>query len=245
MKSFIDVQIFRDHPDVILPTYGSEDAAGIDLYSYSFEIPSDMNNLVKVKNDECEIKPFGRVMIHTGIHMAIPKGYYLAIVPRSGMACKKDLIVANTPGTIDADYRGEIMICLKNLHPTETRTIKIGERVCQGIFLEYKAAKFLEVQTLEDLGTTDRGQGGFGSTGTEQMQDQQYPKYPDEGTGKPVFVTGAFTPKVYHGVPSDSDLGSMDEVLKKHHQKRENDMKDFKDKVKQNKDKDHKGKNEL
>lgn len=130
-----------------IPTRGSEESAGLDLYAAT-DTPID-------------IAPGGTVKIDTGIAMAIPHGYFGMLVPRSGIATKRGLRPANTPGTIDADYRGPIIVALHN-DSTELQTIDPGERIAQLIITPYAAPK-LEVTT--DLDETDRGTGGFGSTG--------------------------------------------------------------------------------
>lgn len=132
-----------------IPVRGSEDAAGYDLYADNQE-PID-------------IAPGGTVKIGTGIAMAIPSGCYGILVPRSGMATKRGLRPANTPGTIDADYRGEIIVALHN-DSTEMQTVEPGERIAQLIFSAYFTFNFEEV---DDLPESNRGVGGFGSTGTK------------------------------------------------------------------------------
>lgn len=132
-----------------IPVRGSEDAAGYDLYADNQE-PID-------------IAPGGTVKIGTGIAMAIPSGMYGILVPRSGMATKRGLRPANTPGTIDADYRGEIIVALHN-DSNEIQTIEPGERIAQLIFSTYFVFDFEEV---DDLSETTRGTGGFGSTGSK------------------------------------------------------------------------------
>ena len=130
-----------------LPTYGSEFAAGADLYAC---LDGDMT-----------IAPAETLLIHTGLAMEIPTGLVGLIYARSGLASKKGLAPANKVGVIDSDYRGEIMVALHN-HSTEPRTISDGERIAQIVFAPYYTAEF---NLVDELGDTTRGTGGFGSTG--------------------------------------------------------------------------------
>lgn len=132
-----------------LPTRGSTEAAGYDLYA---AIPTTFM-----------MAPHSTFVIGTGIAMEIPQGYYGAIVPRSGIATKRGLRPANTPGTIDSDYRGEVKIALHN-DSDYAQMIEAGERIAQIIILPYIAP---ELEVVEELDETDRGAGGFGSTGTK------------------------------------------------------------------------------
>lgn len=130
-----------------LPTFGSPDAAGADLYAC-------------LQNDVI-ISPGETAFIPTGLAMEIPKGFAGLIYARSGLACKQGLAPANKVGVIDSDYRGEFMIALHN-HGTVERTISHGERVAQLIITPVLIPCYEEVTELSD---TDRGSGGFGSTG--------------------------------------------------------------------------------
>lgn len=129
------------------PTYGSEFAAGADLYS--------------AENHDIIVNPGETVFIHTGIAMAIPEGYVGLVYARSGIACKRGLAPANKVGVIDSDYRGEIMVALHN-HGNTAQEIEPGERIAQIIISPYITASFRERDELDD---TERGNGGFGSTG--------------------------------------------------------------------------------
>lgn len=131
-----------------LPTYGSKDAAGADLYACTTE--------------EIEIAPHTTVMIPTGIALELPVGYAGFIYARSGLASKKGLAPANKVGVVDCDYRGEVKVALHN-HTDNTQTIAAGERVAQLVVAPYITAAFEEV---DELSSTERGAGGFGSTGT-------------------------------------------------------------------------------
>ena len=130
-----------------IPTYGSEFAAGADLYAC---LDADVT-----------IAPAETLLIHTGLAMEIPTGLVGLIYARSGLASKKGLAPANKVGVIDSDYRGEIMVALHN-HGTIPQTISDGERIAQIVFAPYYAAEFSVVDELDD---TTRGSGGFGSTG--------------------------------------------------------------------------------
>lgn len=131
-----------------LPTYGSEYAAGADLYARTEE--------------PLRISPHSTAFVHTGLAMEIPAGFVGLIYARSGLACKKGLAPANKVGVIDSDYRGEIIVALYN-HSEAPITIEDGDRIAQIVITPYLAVRYQEVSELEE---TARGQGGFGSTGT-------------------------------------------------------------------------------
>jgi dUTP pyrophosphatase len=107
------------------------------------------------------LKPLERRLIPTGIFIALPKGFEAQIRPRSGLALKKGITVLNTPGTIDADYRGEICAIIVNLSADDF-VIEDGERICQMVITRHETAEWIEVDTLDK---TERGEGGFGHTG--------------------------------------------------------------------------------
>ena len=132
-----------------LPHYSTPAAAGMDLRANICE--------------EIILKPLERVMVKTGIFIELPIGYEAQVRPRSGLAFKKGITVLNSPGTIDADYRGEVGVILVNLSSDEF-VIKDGERIAQMVIAKHEKADWLEV---EDLGVSERGDGGFGSTGVE------------------------------------------------------------------------------
>ena len=133
----------------IIPTRGSEKAAGYDLYA-------DTNSVV-------EIKPHKTKKINTGIAIMIPDGYYGAIVARSGLSTKKGLRPANCTGIIDSDYRGDIIVALHN-DSDEVQTIEPHERIAQLVICPFLSVEFNEVDELDE---TERGENGFGSTGTK------------------------------------------------------------------------------
>lgn len=130
-----------------LPEYSTELSAGMDLRA----------NL----NEEIILKPFQRVLVPTGLFIELPEGFEAQIRPRSGLALKYGITVLNTPGTIDADYRGEICVILINLSQDEF-VIKNGERICQMIISKHEKVSWKNVEILEE---TTRGAGGFGHTG--------------------------------------------------------------------------------
>jgi dUTP pyrophosphatase len=130
-----------------LPEYSTEKSAGMDLRANI-----DQNIL---------LKPLQRVLVPTGIFLEITNGYEAQIRPRSELAINKGITVLNSPGTIDADYRGEVCIILVNLSE-ESFIIKDGERICQMIIARHEKAEWISVEKLEN---TNRGNGGFGHTG--------------------------------------------------------------------------------
>ena len=133
------------HP---LPQYETAQSAGLDLKAFLPEGP-------------ITLKPLQRGMVKTGLFMELPAGFEAQIRPRSGLALKKGITVLNSPGTIDADYRGEVGVILVNLSDTSFR-INPGERIAQLVFAKCERAEFVEVDELDE---TVRGEGGFGSTG--------------------------------------------------------------------------------
>ena len=132
------------HP---LPAYATELSAGMDIRA----------NL----SASVTLKPLERCLISTGLYIALPKGYEAQIRPRSGLAIKKGITVLNSPGTIDADYRGEICAIVVNLS-SEDFLIEDGERICQMVIAKHEQASWVAVNELSD---TERGEGGFGHTG--------------------------------------------------------------------------------
>ena len=141
------ILIKRLSKEVSLPKYETSGSSGMDL---SANINSDVN-----------IEPGNSAIIPTGLAISIPKGFEVQIRPRSGLAAKQKISVLNTPGTIDADYRGEIKVILINLND-KVFTVEKGLRIAQMVVCRVVQAKLEEVSELND---TDRGKGGFGSTG--------------------------------------------------------------------------------
>ena len=143
------VRIKKLNESAKIPTYGSEYAAGADLYACI--------------DDTCEINPGETKLIKTGIALEVPVGYAGLIYARSGLASKKGLAPANKVGVVDADYRGEIMVALHN-HSNETRIVEPAERIAQFVITPYLKANF---DLVDELNDTTRGSGGFGSTGAK------------------------------------------------------------------------------
>ena len=142
----MNVQVINKskHP---LPAYATELSAGMDIRA----------NL----DEPIVLKPLQRCLVPTGLYIALPKGFEAQIRPRSGLALKKGIGVLNSPGTIDADYRGEICIILINFSAEEF-TIEDGERIAQMVIARHEQAEWQEVEVLDE---TERGAGGFGHTG--------------------------------------------------------------------------------
>ncbi len=132
-----------------LPAYATPQSAGMDLRA-NIDAP-------------VTLRPMERKLIPTGIYMALPEGYEAQVRPRSGLALKHGITVLNSPGTIDADYRGEVMVLLVNLSADDF-VVNDGERIAQMIIARHETAVFAEVAELDD---TKRGAGGYGHTGVE------------------------------------------------------------------------------
>ena len=141
------IRVKKLRANAILPTYGSAEAAGADLYACLEEAVT--------------VEPGQTAWIPTGIAMEVPKGCAGLVYARSGMACKRGLAPANKVGVIDSDYRGEITVVLHN-HGTAAQTVEPGERIAQMVITPVLTPAYEEVQELTNTG---RGQGGFGSTG--------------------------------------------------------------------------------
>mgnify|MGYP006386888447 CR=1 FL=1 len=138
-----------NHSNNPLPTYATEGSSGMDIRAFIKEA--------------VELKPLQRALIPTGLSIELPQGFEAQIRPRSGLAIKQGITCLNTPGTIDADYRGEIGVILVNLS-NDDFVIQNGERIAQMIIAKHERAEWLEVQELNE---TPRGEGGFGSTGVK------------------------------------------------------------------------------
>ncbi|MBS1773742.1 MAG: dUTP diphosphatase [Bacteroidetes bacterium] len=144
----LKVRIVNKSPHV-LPEYQTTGSAGMDLRAW-------LTNAVV-------LQPLERKLIPTGLYIELPHGYEAQIRPRSGMAIKRGITMVNTPGTIDSDYRGEIMVAVINLS-NELQTIEDGERIAQMVIAKYEQIGWELTETLE---TTERGAGGFGHSGTK------------------------------------------------------------------------------
>lgn len=141
----INVEIILED-GAIMPEYQTTDSAGFDISCI----------------EQVELMPQETKLVRTGLKMAIPRGYELQLRPRSGLSLKTELIIKNSPATIDADYRGEIKVILKNSSFDKVIKFNKGERICQGVFNQVPQAIF---NSVSDLNKTNRGDGGFGSTG--------------------------------------------------------------------------------
>ena len=144
MSTIIPIVNHSHHP---LPAYATQGSSGLDLRAFITE--------------PVQLAPLERVLIPTGLHIAMPNHLEAQIRPRSGLAIKQGLTCLNTPGTIDADYRGEIKVILINLS-NEIQVIQDGDRIAQIVFQQVEK---MEWQLVENLDTTQRGDGGFGHTG--------------------------------------------------------------------------------
>jgi len=142
----VDVLLQRLDPDVPVPSYAHPGDAGVDL----------------VTTIDADMPPGERVLLPTGIAIALPEGYAAFVHPRSGLAVKYGVSLVNAPGTVDAGYRGEIRVSLVNLDPRETVVLRRGDRIAQLVVQRVEHAVFHEVETLPG---SDRGEGGFGSSG--------------------------------------------------------------------------------
>lgn len=146
MSDRIKLPIKRLDPSVELPSYAYDGDAGLDLRS----------------NEDVTLEPFERRLVATGLAIAIPDGYAGFVQPRSGLALREGLSMANTPGLIDAHYRGELKVCAINLDPHNPIHIERGERIAQFVIQKVPVVVLEEVDELDE---TDRGCGGFGSSG--------------------------------------------------------------------------------
>ncbi len=142
----VRLRIKRLDPTIELPSYAYAGDAGLDLRS----------------SEDVTLEPFERRLISTGLAIAIPEGYAGFVQPRSGMALKHGLSMANTPGLIDSHYRGELKVIAINLDPREPISIKRGDRIAQLVIQQVPVVSLVEVEELDE---TDRGTGGFGSSG--------------------------------------------------------------------------------
>jgi len=146
MNNHLEIKIIKAN-GAQLPAYQTQQAAGMDLYAF-------------LEKEEV-LNSGERKLIGTGLKIALPEGFEAQVRPRSGLALKHGITVLNSPGTIDADYRGEIKVLLIN-HGDAPFIIKNGERIAQLVVSEYRPIKWLEVSELQE---TQRGEGGYGSTG--------------------------------------------------------------------------------
>lgn len=152
MKAPVKVKIYSHfNHDHGLPVYAKPGDSGMDVRA----------------NIDIEVRAGDTVLVPTGIHVGLPEGYEIQVRPRSGLSLKTKLRVANTPGTVDQSYTGEICIIIDNTHYDVPSYITKGERIAQLVLMEVPKIEWAPVPSVEELGTTERGAGGFGSTGTQ------------------------------------------------------------------------------
>lgn len=143
----VEVKVFREDDTVELPTYGKDGDACMDVYVH-----------------HVENKPDGRIVYHTGLHFRLPEDYEMEIRPRSSNT-KTHAVMQNAPGTLDEGYTGELMIVHRRMDKYDDPEYQVGDRVAQILIRHRERIVWQEVTTQEELGTTERGAGGFGSTG--------------------------------------------------------------------------------
>ena len=161
MDVLIPTKILRK--GVKLPKYQTDGSSAVDLQAFGFSvIDKEAKEVTLDFPMGITMQPGSRVIAKTGLAVAVPDGYELQIRPRSGLAIKVGLTVLNSPGTIDSDYRGEIGVILHNTDPTGIVQVHIGDRVAQLVIQKVSKIIFIKVDELPE---TDRGTGGFGSTG--------------------------------------------------------------------------------
>lgn len=146
IRNILKIKLLTEN--AVVPTVGSKNAAGLDLYAY-------------IEEGDIIVEPFTTVKINTGIAVEIPDGYFGGVYARSGLATKQGLRPSNCVGVIDSDYRGEVMVALYN-DSNKPRTVVNGDRIAQLIIQPYLN---VEIDIVDELSETDRGNGGFGSTG--------------------------------------------------------------------------------
>jgi dUTP pyrophosphatase len=142
----VDIALRRLDPELPLPSYAHPGDAGADLFT----------------TVDLTLAPGERAMVPTGIAIALPEGYVALVHPRSGLAARHGVSIVNTPGTVDAGYRGEIKVLLVNLDPATPVTLARGDRIAQLVIQRFESASFVEV---DHLPASERGSGGYGSTG--------------------------------------------------------------------------------
>ena len=142
----VEIALRRLHPDAVVPSYAHPGDAGADLCT----------------TVDVHLAPGERALLPTGLAMALPEGFVALVHPRSGLAARCGLSIVNTPGTVDAGYRGEVKVLLINLDPREDVRLSKGDRIAQLVVQRVEQAVFVEVDALPD---SSRGEGGYGSTG--------------------------------------------------------------------------------
>ncbi|MCW2818309.1 MAG: dUTP diphosphatase [Marmoricola sp.] len=152
----VQIQIRRLDPGLPLPAYAHPGDAGADLCAAA----------------DVVLEPGERALVPTGIALALPQGHVALVHPRSGLAARHGISIVNTPGTIDAGYRGEVQVCLVNTDPRETFTVRRGDRIAQLVVQRFETAEFVEADDLPD---SERGAGGYGSTGGFAVDPSPHP----------------------------------------------------------------------
>lgn len=150
----VPVRIVRLDPDLPLPTYAHPEDAGADLMT----------------TQDVTLQPGERMLVPTGVALALPEGHVGLVHPRSGLAARHGLSIVNAPGTIDAGYRGEVKVLLVNLDPHTEVRLSRGDRIAQLVVQRFERAEFVETDSLDE---TSRGAGGYGSTGGFATADAQ------------------------------------------------------------------------
>ena len=150
MSNYIEMKVRVAHDSIELPAYETGSSAGMDLRAY-------------LPEGSISLGPNQRILVGTGLYFEIPEGFEVQIRPRSGLALKQGITVLNSPGTIDADYRGEIKVILIN-HGNEPFVIEHQMRIAQMVIAKYQRIEF---KLVKELTGSERGSGGFGSTGTQ------------------------------------------------------------------------------
>ncbi|WP_323794285.1 dUTP diphosphatase [Nocardioides sp.] len=161
MTQNLPVQVVRLDPDLPLPAYARAGDAGADLMT----------------TRDVTLAPGERALVPTGIALALPEGYVALVHPRSGLAVRHGLSIVNTPGTVDAGYRGEVQVLLINQDPSESVSLCRGDRIAQLVIQRVERAVFEEVDRLPD---SERGDGGYGSTGGFASAGPSQPAVPVE-----------------------------------------------------------------
>jgi dUTP pyrophosphatase len=171
MTEIVDVKIERMYDDVVIPAYKHDDDSGMDIRAYFSDewVKKTYEEKANLEYSRFyNLHPHERTIIPTGIKVAIPNGYEIQVRPRSGMSIVEGITVLNTPGTVDAGYRGEIGIIVYNANPVgqwhknTIKTIKHGDRIAQIVLQKVPKINWVEVESVDE---TTRGEGGFGHTG--------------------------------------------------------------------------------
>jgi dUTP pyrophosphatase len=161
----VEISIKRLDAGLPLPSYAHPGDAGADLYAAT----------------DVTLEPGERALVPTGIALALPEGYVAFVHPRSGLAARHGISVVNSPGTIDAGYRGEVQVCLVNTDLREPFAVRRGDRIAQLVIQRFETAAFVEA---EDLPDSARGHGGYGSTGGFLQSGQQPEEIASGGTAR-------------------------------------------------------------